>query len=52
MTGRERTLAAIRHETPDRIPIDYICGPDHHIKPDVAPATTLALFDAAAAFRG
>ncbi len=30
----------------------YICGPDHHIKPDVAPATTLALFDAAAGFRG
>ena len=25
----------------------YICGPDHHIKPDVPPANTVALFDAA-----
>ncbi len=24
----------------------YICGPDHHIKPDVPPANTVALFDA------
>jgi len=29
----------------------YICGPDHHIKPDVPPANAVALFDAAAAFR-
>ena len=29
----------------------YICGPDHHIKPDVSPENTLALFDAARAFR-
>lgn len=29
----------------------YICGPDHHIKPDVPPANTLALFDTATAFR-
>ena len=28
----------------------YICGPDHHIKPDVPPANTVALFDTAAAF--
>ncbi len=25
MTGRERQLAAIRHELPDRIPVDWIC---------------------------
>jgi uroporphyrinogen decarboxylase len=25
----------------------YICGPDHHIKPDVPPANAVALFDAA-----
>ncbi|MHB9026471.1 MAG: uroporphyrinogen decarboxylase family protein [Armatimonadota bacterium] len=30
----------------------YICGPDHHIKPDVPPANAVALFDAATAFRG
>ncbi|HSV91880.1 MAG TPA: uroporphyrinogen decarboxylase family protein [Desulfobacterales bacterium] len=30
----------------------YICGPDHHVKPDVSAGTTLALFDAATAFRG
>jgi uroporphyrinogen decarboxylase len=30
----------------------YICGPDHHIKPDVSPQNTLALFDTARAFRG
>ncbi|MBI2193322.1 MAG: hypothetical protein HYU36_15205 [Planctomycetes bacterium] len=29
----------------------YICGPDHHIKPDVAPEQALALFDAATSFR-
>jgi uroporphyrinogen decarboxylase len=29
----------------------YICGPDHHIKPDVPPANTVALFDTAHAFR-
>lgn len=29
----------------------YICGPDHHIKPDVPPSTAVALFDAARAFR-
>jgi hypothetical protein len=29
----------------------FICGPDHHIKPDVPPANTLALFEAARGFR-
>jgi uroporphyrinogen decarboxylase len=29
----------------------YICGPDHHIKPDVSVANTLALFDTATGFR-
>jgi len=29
----------------------YICGPDHHIKPDVPPANAVALFEAATAFR-
>ncbi len=29
----------------------YICGPDHHIKPDVPHANAVALFDAARAFR-
>jgi uroporphyrinogen decarboxylase len=29
----------------------YICGPDHHIKPDVPPANTLALFRAATSFQ-
>jgi len=29
----------------------FICGPDHHIKPDVPPANTVALFDEATAFR-
>jgi uroporphyrinogen decarboxylase len=29
----------------------YICGPDHHIKPDVPVANTLALFDGATGFR-
>ena len=28
-----------------------ICGPDHHIKPDVSPASALALYDTARAFR-
>jgi uroporphyrinogen decarboxylase len=29
----------------------YICGPDHHVKPDVSVANTVALFGAATAFR-
>lgn len=29
----------------------YICGPDHHIKPDVSPANAVALFAAARSFR-
>jgi uroporphyrinogen decarboxylase len=29
----------------------YICGPDHHIKPDVPPANAVALFDTARVFR-
>jgi uroporphyrinogen decarboxylase len=29
----------------------YICGPDHHIKPDVPAANAVALFDAARGFR-
>lgn len=29
----------------------FICGPDHHIKPDVPPANALALFEAARGFR-
>ena len=29
----------------------YICGPDHHIKPDVPPANTVALFDTARGYR-
>ncbi|NLG26453.1 MAG: hypothetical protein GX557_00965 [Chloroflexi bacterium] len=30
----------------------YICGPDHHIKPDVPAANAVALFDDARAYRG
>jgi len=30
----------------------YICGPDHHIKPDVPPENAVALFDAAQRYRG
>jgi uroporphyrinogen decarboxylase len=30
----------------------YICGPDHHIKPDVSPEVAVALFDAARAAKG
>jgi len=29
----------------------YICGPDHHIKPDVPHANAVTLFDTATAFR-
>jgi len=29
----------------------YICGPDHHVKPDVSPDNTVALFRAAREFR-
>jgi uroporphyrinogen decarboxylase len=29
----------------------YICGPDHHIKPDVSAETTIALFSTAQTFR-
>jgi hypothetical protein len=29
----------------------YIFGPDHHVKPDVSPENTLALFDTCLDFR-
>ena len=29
----------------------YICGPDHHVKPDVPAANAVALFEAARSFR-
>jgi uroporphyrinogen decarboxylase len=29
----------------------YICGPDHHIKPDVPPENAVALFEAARQFQ-
>lgn len=29
----------------------YICGPDHHLKPDVPPQNAVALFETATAFR-
>ena len=29
----------------------YICGPDHHVKPDVPPENVVALFDEARSFR-
>jgi uroporphyrinogen decarboxylase len=42
----------IRREVQARIEVlgrdgGYICGPDHHVKPDVPPENLLALFDAA-----
>jgi uroporphyrinogen decarboxylase len=29
----------------------YICGPDHHVKPDVSASNTVALFETACTFR-
>lgn len=29
----------------------YICGPDHHVKPDVPPANVVALFETVLSFR-
>jgi uroporphyrinogen decarboxylase len=29
----------------------YICGPDHHVKPDVSAANTVALFNTAVSYR-
>ncbi len=29
----------------------YICGPDHHIKPDVPPVNAITLFDTATGVR-
>jgi hypothetical protein len=54
MTSRERELAAIRHEVPDRIPVDRICI--ETLEPlaahlGVAPANAIALYRAATAFR-
>ena len=42
----------VRREVRQRIDVlgeggGYICGPDHHIKPDVSPEVTAALFEAA-----
>jgi uroporphyrinogen decarboxylase len=46
---RERTVAAIEALGAGG---GYICGPDHHVKPDVPPANAVALFEAARSFRG
>jgi len=46
MTGRERELAAIRHEIPDRIPTDVIC-----IENGPATAALLGIEEAAVADR-
>lgn len=50
------TPAEVRREVGDCIRTlgkggGYICGPDHHIKPDVSPANTVALFETAQAWR-
>lgn len=50
------TPEAVREEVRRTIEVlgkggGYICGPDHHIKPDVPPANAVALFDAATSFR-
>ena len=47
---------AVRAEVADRIEVlarggGYICGPDHHVKPDVSAENTVALYDAAKSFR-
>jgi uroporphyrinogen decarboxylase len=46
----------IRSEVSERIEVlgkggGYICGPDHHVKPDVPPENAIALFEAARSFR-
>lgn len=45
---REETLRCIEALGADG---GYICGPDHHIKPDVPAANVVALFEAARTFR-
>jgi len=47
----------VRREVRERIRVlgkggGYICGPDHHIKPEFPIENVLALFDEAAKFRG
>ena len=50
------TPEAVRAEVRNRIEAlgeggGYICGPDHHVKPDVSAENTVALFEAAKSFR-
>jgi hypothetical protein len=48
MTHRERVLAAVTHQEPDRVPLDYGSTiASTHIKNDVPPANVEAMFDEA-----
>jgi len=51
------TTEDVRKEVRERIKVlgkggGYICGPDHHIKPDFPIENTLVMFDEIAKFRG
>lgn len=51
------TTDDVRKEVRERIAVlgaggGYICGPDHHIKPDFPIENTLAMFDEIAKYRG
>ena len=56
MTPPWGTRATERRAVRERIRVlgknsGYICGPDHHIKPDVPAANAVALFRAAREYR-
>ncbi len=49
MTSRERVLAAINHEEPDRAPLDlggsFVFNPDHNIQPKTSPENIVAAYE-------
>ena len=48
MTHRERVLAAVTPQEPDRVPLDYGSAiASTHIQNDVPPANVEAMFDEA-----
>ena len=57
MKSRDRILAAINHQQPDRVPVDMGSTPSsgisatvHNILPDVPPRNIIAMFDAVKEF--
>ena len=57
MRSRERVLTSLRHEEPDRVPVDFLATPDvwdklvAHVAPDTPVENILAMYDVELRYR-